>query len=155
LSEGDGVYVMGFPLGLVGEHRDYVIARQGAIARVRDCLDLSSKDFLIDCAIFPGSSGSPVIVRPDMTSIRGTQPMKCADLIGIVSGYLPYQEIAISQQTGRPRMSFEENSGLGKVYPIDYAMELIEKAVAKALDAPPATEQQPEGAQPPSNPAAS
>ena len=44
LSEGDGVFVLGFPMGLIGEERNYVIARSGGIARVRDALYSSSKD---------------------------------------------------------------------------------------------------------------
>jgi hypothetical protein len=39
LSEGDGVDVLGFPMGLTGQGEDDVIVRQGAIARVRDTLE--------------------------------------------------------------------------------------------------------------------
>lgn len=125
LSEGDGVFVLGFPMGLVGEGRNYVIVRQGAIARVRDCLQGVRNDFLIDCPIFPGNSGSPVVTRPEITSIQGTQSINSANLIGVVSSYVPYQDVAVSQQTQRPRITFEENSGLATVFPIDLIDELI------------------------------
>ena len=46
----------------------------------------------------------------------------------MVSGYLPYQEIAVSTQTERPRMIFEENSGLGIVVPHDQVQETVKIA---------------------------
>ena len=49
----------------------------------------------------------------------------------MVSSYLPYREVAVSQQTGRPRMIFEENSGLGVVVPFNVIEETIEFAVNK------------------------
>ena len=48
----------------------------------------------------------------------------------MVSSYLPYQEIAVSMQTERPRMIFEENSGAAGVVPHD----LIEGTVKLAAD---------------------
>lgn len=129
VAEGDGVFVLGFPLGLVGEGRNFVVVRQGAIARIRDCLESVRKDFLIDCAIFPGNSGSPVVIRPEMTSIQGTKSVKAAYLLGIVASYVPYQDVAVSQQTGRPRVIFEENSGLASVFPMDHVDDLVKIAV--------------------------
>ena len=49
----------------------------------------------------------------------------------MVSAYIPYQEIAVSTQTDRPRMIFEENSGLGVVVPHDAITETIKAAVGK------------------------
>ena len=131
VSEGDGIFVLGFPLGQTGEDRNYAIVRQGIIARAQDWLKGNTRTFLIDASVFPGNSGGPVLLKPELTAIRGTKsPDKCA-LIGMVSSYLPYQEIAVSQQTGRPRMMFEENSGLGKVVPHDAIREAVAIAVEK------------------------
>lgn len=140
VAEGDGVFVLGFPLGLVGEGRNFVVVRQGAIARIRDCLELMSKDFLIDCSVFPGNSGSPVVIRPEMTSIQGTKSINAAYLVGIVASYVPYQDVAISQQTRRPRVIFEENSGLASVFPMDHVDDLINKTAASKAQ-PPSTEE--------------
>ena len=129
ISEGDGVFVLGFPLGLVGEERNYVIARQGVIARVQDWLKGSGRDLLIDASIFPGNSGGPVLLKPEVAAISGTKAHNSCVLIGMVSSYLPYREVAVSQQTGRPRMIFEENSGLGRVVPNDVIQETIKTAV--------------------------
>ena len=44
-SEGDGVFVLGFPLGEAGEERNYAIVRQGIIARIRDWLGGNSRTY--------------------------------------------------------------------------------------------------------------
>jgi hypothetical protein len=75
---------------------------------------------LIDALVFPGNSGGPVITRPELTSIEGTKRQNNAYLLGVVRAYVPYQDVAISQQTGRPRIAFEENSGLAEVIPMDF-----------------------------------
>jgi len=126
LSEGDGVYVLGFPMGLTaGRQKDYVIVRQGSIARVRDVLDSPEPGtFLIDSFIFPGNSGGPVVLRPEVVSVGG-QPINKAYLLGVVKSYLPYTDYAISPQTKRVRVSFEENAGLAEVIPSEYIEEAI------------------------------
>jgi S1-C subfamily serine protease len=126
LTEGDGVYVLGFPMGLVGGERNFVIARQGVLARIRDYLAGTTVGFLIDALIFPGNSGGPVVTRPDQTYIVGTKKQDSAYVVGVVKAYIPYQDVGISQQTGRPRITFEENSGLAEVIPMDAVRKLIE-----------------------------
>jgi S1-C subfamily serine protease len=126
LSEGDGAFVLGFPMGLVGKERSYVIARSGSIARIRDALSGDSKDFLIDTFIFPGNSGGPVVLRPDAISIVGTKPITESRVIGIVKGYVPYRDVAVSTQTGQARIIFEENSGLTSAHPISHVLEVLE-----------------------------
>src|ERR1017187_2132703 len=131
VSEGDGVFVLGFPLQLVGGERNFVIARQGIIARIGDVLEGFSKTFLVDTFIFPGNSGGPVILKPDVTSITGTKSQANALLIGVVTSFQTYQDVAVSQQTGRPRIMFEENAGLANVVPVDQ----IKAAIAEAVKA--------------------
>ncbi len=129
ISEGDGVFVLGFPLGDAGDERNYPIVRQGIIARIQNWLRGDARTFLIDASIFPGNSGGPVLLKPEIASIQGTQRNDRCVLIGMVSSYLPYQEVAISNQTGRTRMIFEENSGLGTVVPHDAIQKTIRIAV--------------------------
>lgn len=139
LSEGDGVFVLGFPMGLIGQNEDYVIVRKGTVARVRDALDSSNADssFLIDSFIFPGNSGGPVILRPELVTVQGEKPpIMRSYVIGIVRAYIPYTDLAISPQTHHVRVSFEENSGLAEVIPPDAIEETIrdfEKAVPLTL----------------------
>jgi hypothetical protein len=129
VSEGDGVFVLGFPLSLVGGERNFVIVRQGSIARIGDLLAGFSKSFLVDTFIFPGNSGGPVVLRPELTSITGTKSQNNALLIGLVSSFQTYQDTAVSQQTGRPRVVFEENAGLANVLPVDQINMAIEEAL--------------------------
>jgi hypothetical protein len=133
LSEGYGVFVLGFPMDLVGQAQDYVIVRQGCIARIRDSMEAPAavKAFLIDSFAFPGNSGSPVVLRPEVPEARFSgenekAPITQSYLLGVVRSYLPYTDMAISLQTKRPRVTFEENSGLTEVIPADYIDETIE-----------------------------
>lgn len=125
LAAGDGVFVLGFPMGISGAQRNYVIARRGSIARISDLLDSIDDTFLIDALVFPGNSGGPVISAVSSTAISGTKLQNAAFLIGVVRAYLPYNDVAVSAQTGQVRAIFQENSGLAEVIPIDYVNDTI------------------------------
>lgn len=146
--EGDGVFALGFPLGLVGAQRNYVIVRQGAIARIRDAYAGVSSEILVDISIFPGNSGGPIVTRPEVVALAGTKAVGRAALLGVVSSYLTYQDTAVSQQTGQIRVIFQENSGLASVIPVDHVIRLFDlnladwerRGVATAMPQPRATE---------------
>jgi len=125
VTEGTNVFALGFPMGLIGGDRSYVVVRSGVVARIGDCLAGKNAEFLIDAFTFPGNSGGPVVTRPEVGSITGTKPVKVAQLIGVVKGFVPYRDVAVSQQTGRPRVTFEENSGLTAVVPVDHVLTAI------------------------------
>lgn len=124
-AAGDGVFVLGFPMGLAGQQRNYVIIRQGVIARISEMLDNASTTFMVDSFVFPGNSGGPVVLRPEAIAIEGTKAVGKASLIGVVTQSRNYVDTAVSQQTNRPRISFEENAGLAEVLPIDYVNAAI------------------------------
>ena len=132
ISEGDFIYVLGFPMGIMEPDRQYVISRTGIIARLRDALEGINKDFMIDSMIFPGNSGGPVINKPEIISVEGTKSVSSPYLIGIVASYLTYTDTAVSKQTGQSRVVFEENSGLAVVIPADYILETIDTCFATA-----------------------
>lgn len=125
VSAGDGVFVLGFPMDLAGLQKNYVVVRQGAIARISELLDGASDNLLLDAFVFPGNSGGPVILRPEIVSIQGTKVNDKAYLIGLVNASVNYTDTATSIQTGRPRILFEENSGLTNVSPTDYIDDTI------------------------------
>jgi len=131
IIEGDFAYVLGFPMELVGRKRNTVIARGGIIARIRDTLTKSNNEYLIDAFVFPGNSGGPVVSKPEAFAIRGTKSQNASYLIGIVKGYLAYEDVAISLQTKRARIRFEENSGLAAVHPIDFVNKIIKSYLRK------------------------
>lgn len=81
--EGNEVFVLGFPLGLAGESRNYTIVRQGIVARIHDWYDDEAKVFLVDASIFPGNSGGPVLAKPTMHTYG--KAITTATLIGMVS----------------------------------------------------------------------
>lgn len=143
ISEGDGVFALGFPLGIVGGERNFVIARNGSIARSQDLYANESKTFLIEASVFPGQSGGAVITRPEVTALEGASTIDRSLLIGVVAAYVPYRDTAVSVQTGRPRIIFEENSGLARVYPVAFIRDAIatvpsSEETAPVEEAPPA-----------------
>lgn len=131
VSAGDGVFVLGFPMNLAGIQRNYVIVRQGCIARISDMLDGASPSYLVDAFVFPGNSGSPVVLKPEIVSITGTPSHPRSYLIGMIASYQAYTDVAVSLQTKRPRVTFEENSGLAEVLPVDDIDEMIAAEVAQ------------------------
>lgn len=131
VCEGTIVYVLGYPVGIDEELVDDIvkapICRLGCIAKIEHLYHGSGKkNYIIDAEVYPGNSGGPVINRPENICIQGTNKNESVNLIGIISAYLPYQEVLKSSQTGRPRMVNEENSGLSIVYPVDLIKDVVE-----------------------------
>ncbi|WP_212933817.1 hypothetical protein [Robertmurraya siralis] len=58
----EDIIMVGYPNGLWDEHNNLPIFRKG-ITETHPNIDYDGKvQFLIDCACFPGSSGSPVVI---------------------------------------------------------------------------------------------
>lgn len=55
-------------------------------------------------------------------------------LIGLVLGSISYVDIAVSQQTKKPRITFEDNAGLTIVIPADAVLELINRDDVQEFD---------------------
>lgn len=147
VDEGSLVYALGFPMNLVDNSVKAPLCRLGCISRVADAFvnPQSAATFLVDAQTFPGNSGGPIVSRPELISIDGTPKNTSANLIGILSAYIPYRETLYSRQTGRDRMIQEENSGLTIVHPVDRIKEVVElewkrieqqKAVSNAASLP-------------------
>jgi len=130
LSAGAPVLALGFPLGLRSADHPRPIARHGIIGRI------DHNNIIADVFVFPGNSGGPVIYSPSLKVGQGlNSPLLNEEkLIGVVSSFLPYQETAISQQTQRPRVVFEENSGLSNVVPVSRLIELLASDSVKKVD---------------------
>ena len=130
ITEGTGVFLIGFPLDLIGDTRNFPIVRSGVVARIQDWLSGAEDTFLIDAPAFPGNSGGPVVVRPDTTAISGTTAITHALLIGVVSKNIRSREVAVSVQTGEQRVVFLENTGLSRVVPISSIKETLMSAIS-------------------------
>ncbi|MHB0978001.1 MAG: S1 family peptidase [Minisyncoccota bacterium] len=125
ISTGDGLFVLGFPMSISGKAKNFVIVRQGIVARVDDEV-LEDGFYYIDASAYPGNSGGPVIVKPELVSISGTASNKSAGLIGVISSGETYSEVAVSQQTGEPKVVFTEQTGLVRVVPTERIYEIID-----------------------------
>lgn len=129
--EGGLAYTLGFPVSIASDFVNSTvktpICRMGCISRVENVYHgSSSKNFLIDATTYPGNSGGPVISRPESLTITNTPNNTSANLIGLVSAYLPYCETLYSMQTHRKRVINEENSGLTVVVSVDSIKEVVE-----------------------------
>lgn len=126
LCEIYDVFFLSYQPGIQSRERISPVIRSGTISLIND-----DKTFFIDAFAFPGNSGSPVFLKPspirfDEGSIAiGGDPIG-GKFIGVIGAYLPYQEIAISSQTGRPRVVFEENTGLARVWSYSFIKEITE-----------------------------
>ena len=136
IATGDSLFVLGFPMGIRGELQNAAIARTGIIARIDDEL-LKEHYFYVDASAYPGNSGGPVIIEAEIMAVGGTKTVNQTRLIGVVSSGVTYRDVAISQQTGQPRIIFEEQTGLTRVVPVDSVIEAIGSYLEKHTPAPP------------------
>lgn len=122
VGEGDAVYALGYPMGIVDMHHSYPICRMGCIASISSAYDgLNPIDYIVDSQTFPGNSGGPIILKCD-----GVERMGAGEkLIGILRANITYTEVLVSQQTQRSRSTMEENSGLTIVHPMDRIIDVI------------------------------
>jgi hypothetical protein len=123
LFETLDVIFLSYQPGIEPQRRISPIVRGGIISTLN-----ADRTFYIDAFAFPGNSGSPVFAKQSLIRTGGNKiifggtPFKFA---GIIGESITYQEIAVSTQTGRPRVVFEENTGLSKVWSIDYIRDIM------------------------------
>ena len=90
LRFAEDVLVVGYPQGLWDKTRNLPLFRHG-ITSSHAMLDYNGESkFLIDCSIFPGSSGSPVFLYNFPAYVEDGKPSfgeRCA-LLGVVSAVL-------------------------------------------------------------------
>jgi hypothetical protein len=102
------------------------IYRKGFVSRINN-----DGTFYIDSAAFPGNSGSPIFNYPNAIEISdqgiNIGSVKPVKLLGVMSSYTPYQDIAVSAQTGRTRVIFEENTGISMVFSSQFIKEIIKQ----------------------------
>ena len=126
--ETDDVFFMSYQPWVNNLWRDWSvmpIVRKWSIARKNN-----DKSFLIDGSVFPWNSWSPVFMMPSAVRMNGGWINIWPDpfwwkLIWVISSYIPYQDVAISNQTKRPRVIFEENTWLSNIQSINLLNEII------------------------------
>lgn len=125
VSEGNLAYMLGYPMGLVNVNSKSPICRMGCIARMSKEQIAESNNILMDIQNFPGNSGSPVVLKPEVISIEGTKNLPRCVLIGIVHSYIPYRDVLYSRQTGEDVEIRTENSGIANMHPVELIREVI------------------------------
>lgn len=123
-SVGDGVFFVGFPLGLSGKLRNSPILRAGYLARADKELLKIAKSLIIDGQNFPGNSGGPVFTKPDIAHLGDTKSIDSNFLVGIVKSYLPHTNYFVDPDNPMVSVSSTENSGLALYVPMDYARQI-------------------------------
>lgn len=84
-GEGSGIFMLGFPLGLIDEDSLMPICRAGSIARITKSEIGKAKRILLDLQNFPGSSGSPIVSKPESYSVDGTKAFNCCKLSVVIA----------------------------------------------------------------------
>lgn len=129
LQEIYDVFFIAYQPGAESQKRIAPVMRTGMISLIND-----DKTFYFDGFAFPGNSGSPVFFKPAAVRFGQSGFDIGSDnlggkFIGIVGEYVPYREVAISAQTKRPRVIFEEHTGLSRVWSANFLRD-IEDSVA-------------------------
>ena len=128
-GEGTGIFMLGFPMGLVNTKSMAPICRSGCIARIDTDEIRETKNMLLDIQNFPGNSGSPIVTRPEIVSIEGTKSLNKSVLVGIVHSYIPYRENLINSQTQQVVEIRSENSGIALIHPVEFIREVVDEIV--------------------------
>ena len=136
VDEGNLVYMLGFPMGLVNIESTLPICRLGCIARMSAAQIKESGYVLVDIQNFPGNSGSPIVTRPEFISVSGTKAFNQSVLVGIICGYIPYTEQLINSQTKQVVEIKSENSGIALMHPVEYIREIVDTVVEAYLEEP-------------------
>ncbi len=133
VQAGTPLAALGFPMGLRSVNHAMPIARRGMVGRADPSM------ILADLFVFPGNSGGPVLYTPvfktgGISFGNDTRVLGQEMLVGVVSSFIPYEDVAISRQTNRPRVSFEENSGLANLVPAWIAKTFITTGAVLEFD---------------------
>lgn len=130
IQAGAPLFIIGFPLGMRSEEYATPIVRRGMVARS------DSENIIVDGFVFPGNSGGPVIYEPSIQLGKGFKtPILQGDwLIGMVVSEISYIEPAVSAQTGRARVTFEDNTGLCNVIPANIILDHLNSPEFQKFD---------------------
>jgi hypothetical protein len=133
------VIFMGYPSGIFDEKNFIPVARRGVTATPLNVDYAGLPQFLIDAAVFPGSSGSPVFIvdKGSYTDRRGNIKLGSRVIfLGMVSGLITRREIRRFQIDGvtetLPVLSTEQVIGIGVVYKARIVFELIRRLLVSS-----------------------
>ncbi len=143
----DEVLIIGYPSGLAHARTNFPLVRQGLIAtRIGEKITIQTEDsagkkktveipgFLVDATVIPGSSGSPVVLKPargltvraDVGGQITLIPEKKPYLLGIVSA-TKWTLFSIGKNREGKDLFAPALAGLGIVYDAETIKDTIEK----------------------------
>jgi hypothetical protein len=125
-GEADQVVVLGFPLGIVDPPAGRPIVRSGVIARIQDVYDSFGTTIMIDVQVFPGNSGAPVFLLPQLYTTTDQPPIVEEGLIGVVHALHTSPQTRPDPSTGTAVIVTRENAGLGYVQTVAVLHQTIE-----------------------------
>ena len=113
--EGARILIVGFPVGWRPAHQDYSITRDGVIGEMRGWMSGAHDTILVSGAVYPGNSGSPVVL--DTVSPTSDEGMGSWCLVGMATSR------TLSPLANDPSVS--ENADVTQVVPMETVAELI------------------------------
>lgn len=141
IGAGDEVLVVGYPLGLRHSRSNHPLVRQGMIStRIGEPLEDKVRDlegglrkrtirgFLIDGAAVPGSSGSPVILKPSVGRHTGDGMYSLTPAPQFLLGILAETKYAPIETPEGLRHGF---AGLGLAFDAQTVKETVELLIGK------------------------
>lgn len=128
----EDVLFVGYPNGIYDQKNNLPIIRKGITASPVSVNFNGQNEFLIDAQVYPGSSGSPVIIKEQ--SLRGgklTLGPEKHHLVGLISKVHQRDEHGVITQTPAPTMlsfsfSVKEKIGLGICEKANQIIDLIQ-----------------------------
>jgi hypothetical protein len=136
ITVGEEVVTIGYPLGLRQGETNLPLVRQGILSthigyRIRDAVreaggasrERSLRAFLIDGATVPGSSGSPVILKPVIGRQVGKE-LKMGTAPPVLLGIVAETKYApLESEMG----SIQSFAGLGLAFEVETILETVER----------------------------
>lgn len=118
---GNDIYIFGYPssIGIIDMLQidaEKPLTRKGIVSGK----NIKNKTIIIDCPVYNGNSGGPVIQAIQLDAIN-----KSYLRIGVVSEFVPFSEEWLNKKHGRSSLTVVFNTGYSVVEPIDFVLELL------------------------------
>jgi len=141
------IFFVGYPTGLYDHKNNLPIFRQGTTATPLEIDFEGKKQFLIDAAVFPGSSGSPVFWYPvgrNLSEITGglyLEAQRSFFFLGILTGGFIQEEkgsiVRIPIPTTLPaQFEYHQMINLGWVIKASVIVDFIDELIRKGIFVP-------------------
>ncbi|WP_054030976.1 hypothetical protein [Desulfatitalea tepidiphila] len=134
VAQGDQVFTLGLvPYIFAEEGPNMVLSRFGTISLIPESEIMlpggKQKAYFIDCQAFGGNSGGPAYVLIERSEKGPLLAGWRFGLLGIVTEFVPsplrMDKVKTDQEQQHEKLLLIENTGITKIVPIDYVMDII------------------------------